>query len=167
MASGGHQWSNLFTWGPTLTGTDTSCDGHRSGRYVSYWNSVLLPPAKEVWGKVMCLQACVCPREGACSSGGCLLRGVPGGDPPDGYCCGWYASYWNAFLLQSNSRQCQYNDSQYKNRLFGSNTYGYICAFEIRDPVNEVIFVKLDELDRITHTWIWFNYSLTQAQKTF
>ena len=20
-------------------------------------------------------------------------------DPPDGYCCGWYASYWNAFLL--------------------------------------------------------------------
>ena len=25
--------------------------------------------------------------------------GVPGGDPPDGYCCGRYASYWNAFLL--------------------------------------------------------------------
>ena len=25
--------------------------------------------------------------------------GVPGGDPLDGYCCGQYASYWNAFLL--------------------------------------------------------------------
>ena len=25
--------------------------------------------------------------------------GVPGGDPPDGYCCGRYASYWNAFLF--------------------------------------------------------------------
>ena len=25
--------------------------------------------------------------------------GVPGGDPPDGYCCGRYASFWNAFLL--------------------------------------------------------------------
>ena len=25
--------------------------------------------------------------------------GGPGGDPPDGYCCGRYASYWNAFLL--------------------------------------------------------------------
>ena len=48
---------------------------------------------------------------GACS-GGCLLwggyllqwggpapGGVPGGDPSDGYCCGRYASYWNAFLL--------------------------------------------------------------------
>ena len=31
--------------------------------------------------------------------GGCLLPGVPGGDPP-GYCCGRYASYWNAFLLK-------------------------------------------------------------------
>ena len=20
--------------------------------------------------------------------------------PPDGYCCGWYASYWNAFLFK-------------------------------------------------------------------
>ena len=25
--------------------------------------------------------------------------GVPGGDPPDSYCCGWCASYWNAFLF--------------------------------------------------------------------
>ena len=25
--------------------------------------------------------------------------GVPGGDPPDGYCSGWYASYWKAFLF--------------------------------------------------------------------
>ena len=35
---------------------------------------------------------------------------------------------------------------------------------------NEEIFVQLDELDeldRITHAWIGFNYSLTQAQKTF
>ena len=42
----------------------------------------------------------VCSGEGGgvCSRG-CLLRGVPGGDPPDGYCCGRYASYWNAFLF--------------------------------------------------------------------
>ena len=34
---------------------------------------------------------------------------------------------------------------------------------------NEEIFVELDELDeldRITHAWIEFNYSLTQAQNT-
>ena len=86
----------------------------------------LLPPANEVWGKVICLQVCVCPRGGAWSGGclvwgglvpwgawsqggawsrgclvpgwGCLVLGVPGGDPLNGYCCGRYASYWNAFL---------------------------------------------------------------------
>ena len=54
-----------------------------------------------------------CSREGACLLlGGCLLLGVPapwrgacswGVEetpwPADGYCCGRYASYWNAFLL--------------------------------------------------------------------
>ena len=57
----------------------------------------LLPPANEVWGKVICLQVCVCPRGGAWSGGmsslgglvpwgawshawswGCLVQGVPG-----------------------------------------------------------------------------------------
>ena len=100
----------------------------------------LLLPANEVWGKVICLQVCVCPQGvpglrrsgsgglvlgGAWSQGvpgpsGCLVQGVwswgvsgpggclvlggacsqgksgpgglPGGDPPDGYCCGQYAS---------------------------------------------------------------------------
>ena len=55
--------------------------------------SLYLPPANEVWGKVICLQVCACPR------GGVWSRGVPGGDPPNGYCCGRYASYWNAFLF--------------------------------------------------------------------
>ena len=41
----------------------------------------LLPPANEVWGKVICLQVCVCPEGGAWSrrvSGprGCLALGV-------------------------------------------------------------------------------------------
>ena len=48
---------------------------------------------------------------GAWSQGGLLLGGglVPGGllqggawwrPPPDGYCCGQYASYWNVFLYK-------------------------------------------------------------------
>ena len=74
----------------------------------SVWGeNVLLPPANEVWGKVICLQACVCPQGRGClarggpAPGGCLVlvQGVPGGDPPDGYCCGRYASHWNAFLF--------------------------------------------------------------------
>ena len=48
-----------------------------------------LPPANEVWGKVICLQACVCPRGGvsAPGGGGCLLQGgclLPGGSAPGG-----------------------------------------------------------------------------------
>ena len=52
-----------------------------------------------------------CSQGDACSQGGCLLPGGvwaggvpgPGGcpvetPPPDGYCCGRYASYWNALL---------------------------------------------------------------------
>ena len=80
-----------------------------------------LPPTNEVWGKVIFSQACVknSVHGGGCypsmpcsrSPGGCLLLGgsapggvVVGGDPStplDGYCCGRYASYWNAFLLLS------------------------------------------------------------------
>ena len=44
---------------------------------------------------------------GVCSKGGAWSRGVPGGlggclvdTPLDGYCCGRYASYCNAFLLR-------------------------------------------------------------------
>ena len=48
---------------------------------------LLLPPANEVWGKVIFSQACVknsVHREGCLlpGGGGCLLRGVPGGDLP-------------------------------------------------------------------------------------
>ena len=43
-----------------------------------------LPPANEVWGKVICLQVCICPQGGRLVLGGCLIpggawsRGVPG-----------------------------------------------------------------------------------------
>ena len=75
--------------------------------------------------KVMFLQVCVCPQGGLLRGGcpvprwGVLVRGVVPGprggllrgvgipawteaDHPgrDGYCCGRYASYWNAFLFE-------------------------------------------------------------------
>ena len=40
---------------------------------------------------------------GVCSRGDLLQGSAPGGclveTPPDGHCCGRYASYWNAFLF--------------------------------------------------------------------
>ena len=83
--------------------------------------------------KVMFLQACDCPQGGGgvvCSGrvsvgggsvlGRCLLPGVSasGGvcsvlrQPPprrDSYCCGWYASYWNAFLFENSSSKRTFN----------------------------------------------------------
>ena len=53
--------------------------------YLSLWHHGLLPPANEVWSKVICLQACVCPRGGVAWSWGGWVHGpggVHGGDPP-------------------------------------------------------------------------------------
>ena len=40
---------------------------------------------------------------GMCGRGACMAGGVHGGGGMrgrrDGHCCGWYASYWNAFLF--------------------------------------------------------------------
>ena len=75
---------------------------------IQFYRSLFIPPANEIWGKVICLQACVCPQGGclvpggacserglvwggACSwgiwSGGCLVLGgclLPGGSGPGG-----------------------------------------------------------------------------------
>ena len=79
--------SNLMGVKPLLF-----CLKHREVTY--------LPPANEVWGKVIFSQASVILLTG----GG----GLPGSPPPppgraphDDYCCGRYASYWNAFLYYS------------------------------------------------------------------
>ena len=48
-------------------------------------------------GKVMFSQVSVCPR------GEEVYTPPPAGrhpPPADGYCSGWYASYWNAFMFQ-------------------------------------------------------------------
>ena len=54
----------------------------RGGSWISQTGgegvSVLLPPANEVWGKVICLQVCVCPLRGCLVPGGCLVQGVAG-----------------------------------------------------------------------------------------
>ena len=67
--------------------------------------------------KVMFLQVSVCPQGGAWSwGGGCLVQGglvsqhalrqtTPPPPPRDGYCCGWYASYSNAFLFREINAQ--------------------------------------------------------------
>ena len=61
-----------------------------------------LVPGDLLLGGCLVLGGVPGPRGGACSWG----EGVPGGDPPDGYCCGRYASYWNAFLLSLLISSC-------------------------------------------------------------
>ena len=89
---------------------------------------MFLPPANEVWGKVIFSQACV---KNFCSQGGstpgvyllwgCLVwgvpaggvpgPGVPGADPPrDGYCRARYASYCNAFLFLLDLKRKRANE---------------------------------------------------------
>ena len=135
--------------------------------------NLLLPPANEVWGKVICLTACVCPRGGVWSGGdawsqgmpglggawsqggaclvGCLVGGVPGGDPPDGYCCRFYASYWNGFLF------CN---------IFAKN-YMKMKEFETGEPPLDLpmkllgngIFKKLPTIIQLGHDSSDFNLS--------
>ena len=55
------------------------CSGNRRFNHLNYIGSVhppLLPPANEVWGKVICLQACVCHQEGYLLLGGLLQGGT-------------------------------------------------------------------------------------------
>ena len=77
-----------------------------------------LPPANEVWSKVMFLHLCaILFREGVCLQGGLHPGGV-GQIPPIRYyriwsTSGWYASYWNAFLFSkfsecSTSKACSH-----------------------------------------------------------
>ena len=75
-----------------------------SRRYISYWNAFWLPPANEVWGKVMFSQVLCFHRYLSVHRGwgsaywgweGTVYRGRVGHTPHQK---NWrYASYWNAF----------------------------------------------------------------------
>ena len=57
-------------------------------------------------------------RGGVCSAGACLRGCV---EPPrDGYCCGWYVSYWNAFLFWL----CAHANKVFPNWLNNDNLQG-------------------------------------------
>ena len=78
-----------------------------SGQYASYWNAYLLPPANEVWGKVIFLHLFVILFTGGVCLSACWDTTTPRTmHPPQHRACwgiwatsGWYASYWNAYLL--------------------------------------------------------------------
>ena len=48
----------------------------------------------------VCSQGVPGPGGGVFALGGCWSQGGAWWRPPDGYCCGRYTSYWNAFLSQ-------------------------------------------------------------------
>ena len=59
-----------------------------------------LPSATKL--RRLCFYRCLSVHGGVCLSACWDTTPPPGADPPprDGYCCGRYASYWNAFLLK-------------------------------------------------------------------
>ena len=57
----------------------------------SSWGGCFLWRCASSWG--VCFLWRLLPPGGCFLLGGCLVE-----TPWDGYCCGWYASYWNAFL---------------------------------------------------------------------
>ena len=67
------------------------------------------------------------------------------------------------FNLEESSLSCQVRKMNHKLAFMARMGYRHNLVFQ-----NEEIFVQLDEideLDRITHIWIWLNCSLIQAQK--
>ena len=83
-----------------------SCEGYVFTRVChSVHRGLVSQHALQVVSQYALQQGGLLPRGCACSRGGllggCLLRGE-GVETPlkaDGYCCGRYASYWNAFLF--------------------------------------------------------------------
>ena len=71
--------------------------------------SGLPSPGGGAWSGGVWSRGCLVPGGVPAPRGGVWSRGVPDGDPPDGYCCGWYASYWNAFLFGNNLTQLNYS----------------------------------------------------------
>ena len=93
---------------------------------VNMLESFLLPPPNEVWGKVICLQACVCAQGGCMvrgvhGAGGCLVETPPtataaGGTHPTGMHSCFYFSF--VVLLQQNIYFC--NRNMYQNEIITS-----------------------------------------------
>ena len=73
--------------------------------------------------------------EGVCSQGRCLLWGVPA---LGGYCCGRYASYWNAFLFCKMFVVFRHCTRQRLRRISH-------CKFNTRVPENKITQTYIKE----------------------
>ena len=141
--------------------------------------NLLLPPANEVWGKVISLQVCVCPWVGGClvPEGGAWSRGVPGGDPPAGYCfwlliCTWVStlhwedgSQWKIsnvhshrpiptpkFVLMSNQREHSTSPVSVLvsvNRPF--TLYEALFTLSVSDNASDTTLI---EINGVTLKWV-------------
>ena len=85
----------LLQWGVSAVGGMSVPGGVCTGGVSALWGvcsqGVLSAPGGSALGGV-CSQRVSAP-------GVCLLREGTWWRPPDGYSCGQYASYWNAFLF--------------------------------------------------------------------
>ena len=132
-------------------------------------------------------RGCLVPG-GSAPRGGCLVpggvsgpRGVPGGDPRDGYCCGRYASYWNAFLflvelkeiIAGDEKKTENNDSlpnlvMEENAENANNSNNPLPTFEFplsqssNPDINELLNTEpLDSSDVDPKSWDTLYSSVT------
>ena len=88
---------------------------------------------------------------GACSGGDACSRGVPGGDPPNAYCCGRYASYWNTFLFGMFSMEITLARYFYNCNACGGFVYIMNSAVHIVD-ISRFLFASSCNLS--THQYL-------------
>ena len=123
VRDGGHVWQRGHAWhwvGACMAGeTATAVDGtHHIGMHFyrpqQSWGKVIFSQASVILSTGgVCSRGLSAPRGGVCvwfggvcawSRGVSVPRGCLVETPRDGYCCGRYASYWNAFLLNDTEK---------------------------------------------------------------
>ena len=109
---------------------------------------------------------CMVPGVGASSLGVhglgvCMVWGVvPGGDPPNSYCCGWYTSYWNAFLfllvLQFTSAfsSIEHNGNNWMQRRKQNRN----MASPVPSPIVSNIVQKTENSLLVFMVWLYWSF---------
>ena len=114
-------------WFLNNTSSSTMCFSDM--KVILKFEPITLPPANEV-----CVKNSV--HRGVPGPGGCLVPGGCGDPPRDGYCCGRYASYWNAFLFLKCAPKQTADQKTFDPIFVHSNVYKIIATMTTGNTPN-------------------------------